>query len=333
MPIYIPKSPPTVVLLGLISAASVSLALAAQPKESGQSGASQPAASQQQGGATQQGSSARASTSGTSGSAAGTESAQAMSGKLSRSDEKLLVQLAQANLAEINAGKLAQQKSENDRVKSYAQKMVDDHTKALDDLKQIAQSKGVTLPTEPNKQQMAMEHKLQGLSGDKFDKQYMKQAGDRAHKQTHQLLQKAEKASDTDLKNYASKTIAAVEGHQQMAKETERSLKGTATGKSGGGTTGSGEESSGKSGHGKTKSGHDKSKSSGSSSGGSESTGGASSSSGTSGGGTSSSGSTGDTSGTSGSSTGGASSSGTSGAGTPSSGTSGGGATSSGTSK
>lgn len=248
MPIYIPKSPPTVVLLGLISAASVSLALAAQPKESGQSGASQPAASQQQGGATQQGSSARAST---SGSAAGTASTQAMSGKLSRSDEKLLVQLAQANLAEINAGKLAQQKSENDRVKSYAQKMVDDHTKALDDLKVLAEAKGVTLPTESDRQHQSMYNRLSALSGEQFDRQYLDQSGSRAHRDTQKLLQKASsRAKDQDLKSYASRTLPTVENHEQMARDTKRELQ-TSTGKSGSGT----EQGGGTSGGGASQSG------------------------------------------------------------------------------
>ena len=282
------KSPVLAALFGVLGASMMLHSLAVHPQDK----SDKPSATQSK--ESSSGSSSGASTK-ESGASAGASSSQsgASSGKVSSSEEKMIKQLAEANMAEINAGKLAQDKAQSDEVKSFAKKMVDDHTKALDDLKQLAQSKGVTLPTEPNKQQMAMEQKLQGLSGDKFDKQYMKQAGDRAHKQTHELLEKAAKAEDTDLKNYASKTMTAVEGHQQMAKETERSLKGTATGKSS-----AGEESSGKSGQGKTKSGHDKSKSSGSSSGGSEDMGGASSSSGTSGGGESSSGAGGgDTSG------------------------------------
>lgn len=173
-------------------------------------------------------------------SGASTRESGASSGKLSSDEEKIIRQLAQANMVEINAAKLAQEKTQSDEVKSFAKKMVDDHTKALDELKQIAQSKGLTLPSEPNKQQIAMEQKLQGLSGDKFDKQYMKQIGEHAQMQTHQLLQKAAKVKDADLKNYASKTMAVFEGHLQMAKETERSLKATAAGKSGPGATGSG---------------------------------------------------------------------------------------------
>lgn len=176
----------------------------------------------------------------------GASSSSAMSSgaeKFSRADEKLVNQLAEANLAEINAGKLAEQKSKNDEVKSFAKKMVDDHTKALDELKELAEAKGVTLPTEPDRQQKAMEKRLSSLSGDKFDKQYMQQAGDRAHKDTRQLLQQVStKAQDTELKNYASKTLAVVKDHEQMAKDTTKNLSSTSQGKSGAGTSGGGSE-------------------------------------------------------------------------------------------
>ena len=177
--------------------------------------------------------------SGASSSASG--AASAGSGKVGRADEKLMTQLAQSHLAEISTGKLALEKSQNSQVKSFAQKMVDDHTHSLDELKQLAQSKGVTLPTEPDRQQQAIEKRLSSLSGDKFDKQYLEQAGDRSHKDTHKLLKQAStKAQDTDLKNYASKATGVVESHQQMAEETERNMKATSQGKSGSGSTGSG---------------------------------------------------------------------------------------------
>ncbi len=189
-------------------------------------------------GKTEESSQGKAS-SGASSAAGG--AASAGTGKLSRADEKLMTEIAQANLAEISAGKLAQEKSQNDQVKSFAQKMVDDHTKALDELKQVAQAKGVTLPTEPDRQQKAMEKRLSSLSGDKFDKQYLEQAGDRSHKDTHKLLKQAStKAQDSELKNYASKTMGVVESHQQLAEETERNVKSSSRGKSGAGSTGSG---------------------------------------------------------------------------------------------
>ena len=209
------------IFLGLISAAFMLHALSVHPQETG--GMSAPS---------QQGSKSSGTSSGAAGGAGSGMS-------LSRTDEKLIKQLAEASLAEINAGKLAEEKSQNDQVKSFARKMVDDHTNSLNELKQLAQAKGMTLPTEPDRQQRAMEKRLSSLSGEKFDKQYMEQAGERSHKDTHKLLQQAStKAQDTDLKNYASKTLGVVETHQQMAKETSKMMESSSHGKSGAGTTG-----------------------------------------------------------------------------------------------
>lgn len=169
--------------------------------------------------------------SGASSAAASATSAGA--GSISRADEKLMADIAQANLAEISTAKLAQEKSRNDQVKSFAQKMIDDHTKALDELKQLAQAKGISLPSEPGRQHKAMEKRLSSLSGDKFDKQYLEQAGDRSYKDTHKLLKRASnKAQDAELKNYASQMLGVVESHQPLAEETERSLKSSSHGKS-----------------------------------------------------------------------------------------------------
>lgn len=234
MPNQMNKSGKTGVLLGMVSAACLMLALSAQA-EGGKGAAS----TQTQRGETsgQSGTGGTASSSGMSSS----ESGKSSSSKVSKDDERLMMQLAQANIAEINAGKLAEQKTSSEQVKSFAKKMVDDHTKALDDLKQIAMNKGVTLPTEPDRQQQAMENKLSALSGEKFDKQYVDQSGSRAHKDTHRLLQRvSSRASDADLKAYASKIMPTVESHQQLAKETSKNLQSTSEGRSSGGMEGGG---------------------------------------------------------------------------------------------
>ncbi len=226
MPTIRMKSRFLALLLGLSGASLLMHALTVQSQEQ----TDKPSASQ-----------SKETSSGASSGATTQQSTAASSGKISDRDEKMVKQIAESHLAEISAGKLAQDKASSDEVKSFAKKMVDDHTKALDDLKQLAQSKGVTLPTEPGRQQMAQQQKLQGMSGDKFDRQYMQQSGDRAHKETHRLLQRAaSRAEDTDLKNYASKAIGTVETHQQMAKETTRNLKSTSEGRSGAGEQSSG---------------------------------------------------------------------------------------------
>ena len=199
-------------------------------------------------------------------------SAGASESKLSQSDERMLKQLAQAHLSEINLGKLAQEKAQSDEVKSFAKKMVDDHTKAQDELRQLAQSKGVALPTELDRQQQSVEKKLTALSGEKFDRQYMQHEGTRALRETHRLLERmSSKAEDTELKSHASKVIGTVESHQQMATDTRKNLKATSEGKSGTGTGGEGRtESEGGSGSSGGSSGPGSTGSTGGGSGGSE---------------------------------------------------------------
>ena len=161
------------------------------------------------------------------------------SARFSKSDEKLVVQLAQANISEINIAKLAEEKSKNDQVKTLAKKMMDDHSKALDELKQLAQMKGMTLPTETDRQQKLVENRLTALSGEKFDKQYVEQIAERARKGEHKLLlQVGAKAQDMELKNYATKTLAVIESQQQLVKDTTRSIDSGSHGKSDSGASG-----------------------------------------------------------------------------------------------
>lgn len=169
------------------------------------------------------------STSGASGAAGATGSGTA---KLSAADKKAMMDMAVANMAEVETGKLALSKSQNAEVKTFAQQMVDDHGKALSELQTLAQTKGVTLPTELDAKHKAMASKLEKLSGDAFDKAYMKQAGLQDHKATHAKLQKISKnAKDADVKAAADKTLPTVEQHLKAAQQMSMAKSGTTSGK------------------------------------------------------------------------------------------------------
>ncbi|TFW05900.1 DUF4142 domain-containing protein [Oxalobacteraceae bacterium OM1] len=154
---------------------------------------------------------------------------------------------AQANISEIEAGKMAQDKTKNDQVKTFAQKMVDDHTTALKQVQDLAQQKGVTLPTEPDTKHKAAMKMMGALDGDKFDAAYMKQGGLNDHKSTHKLLtQMQNKAKDPDLKAMAAKVQPAVDQHLQMAQSIEKDRStGNMSGSSGGSAGTSGKSASG----------------------------------------------------------------------------------------
>lgn len=154
-------------------------------------------------------------------SASSTRTGTDTAGKVASGDQKMMRDIAHANISEIAAGKLALEKSQSDDVKSYAQKMIDDHTKAQQELQTLADSKGVKLPTEPDAKHKAMAKMLSALKGEAFDKRYLKQGGLNDHENAHKLLERVQaKAKDADLQAYAAKTIVAVDQHLTLAQQT-----------------------------------------------------------------------------------------------------------------
>lgn len=140
--------------------------------------------------------------------------------ELSRADRRMLIDLAQANMAEIEASRMAQTKSQSEQVKNFAQQMIDDHTRALGEVQQLAQAKGVTLPAELNRLHRTKAKRLGALSGEAFDRAYMAQAGVADHKKTHSLLRQAQtRAKDPDLKALAARTLPVVDQHLNSANQ------------------------------------------------------------------------------------------------------------------
>jgi predicted outer membrane protein len=154
------------------------------------------------------------------------------SGKLSSGDEKALKDMAQADINEVAGGKMALTKAQSSDVKAFAQQMVDDHGQALSKVQAVAQQKGVTLPTEPDAKHKAMSAKLEKMSGDAFDKAYMKNAGTADHKMVlSKLKSDAKKIKDPDVKALADQHTPVVEQHLKSAEQMASTKTGTTSGK------------------------------------------------------------------------------------------------------
>jgi putative membrane protein len=163
---------------------------------------------------------------------------------LASGDQKALKDMAMANMAEVEAGKMALQKSQNAEVKAFAQQMVDDHGKGLDEVKKVASAKNLTLPTELDAKHKAMAKKLEALSGDKFDREYMELAGVKSHKEAKAIVTKAQSgAKDADVKGVAAKMQPTIDQHMGHVQQLNASLKGgSSMGASGAaGSSGSGQ--------------------------------------------------------------------------------------------
>jgi putative membrane protein len=116
-------------------------------------------------------------------------------------------------MTEVELGQLAQSKSEDTSVKSFAAMMVKDHSAANEELKQLAASKNVKLPNGPDTMSDAKKIELKALSGKTFDKSYVSNQV-KAHKATVELLNKEiESGQDADAKAFAQKVLPTVQSH------------------------------------------------------------------------------------------------------------------------
>ena len=121
--------------------------------------------------------------------------------------------LAQGGIAEVEAGKLAQQKGADPKVKDFGAMMVKDHSAANEQLKALAAGKGIDLPGSSSTSQMAAKAKLEVLSGGTFDKSYVEEQV-KAHRETVELLKKEiATGQDPDAKAFAQKVLPTVESH------------------------------------------------------------------------------------------------------------------------
>lgn len=137
------------------------------------------------------------------------------------SDTSWLSQAAQANLAEIETGRLAETKGSGAEVRQFGQHMVEDHSKANSELTDLAMKKGFTLPTRPDDKHLKAAADLSDLAGADFDKKYVDlMVTD--HEQAVSLFESHTNGSDSDVKAFAEKTLPTLKHHLQMA----RDLKG-----------------------------------------------------------------------------------------------------------
>ncbi|MEG4963161.1 MULTISPECIES: DUF4142 domain-containing protein [unclassified Microcoleus] len=138
---------------------------------------------------------------------------------LSSRDRTFVMQAGQLSMLEVQLGRLAVQRGSSAGVKQYGQEMVEEHTRANQELMQLAMQKEVELPTEMSSQNTALTDRLSGLSGTSFDTAY-KQAMIESHNQAIALFQaQSQQGQDPDLKAWATKTLPNLQAHLQMVNQ------------------------------------------------------------------------------------------------------------------
>jgi len=140
-------------------------------------------------------------------------------------DQEFMNKAAQGGMAEVMLGQTASTKGTSPDVKNFGNRMVSDHGKANDELKQLAQTKGVTLPADIDDESKKMADKLSKLSGKDFDKEYISGMVEDHEKDVKEFEKASKDAKDPDLKAWATKTLPTLQDHLKMAKEAKSKLK------------------------------------------------------------------------------------------------------------
>jgi putative membrane protein len=148
-------------------------------------------------------------------------------------DTRFIDHAARGNEAEIALGKLAEQKAQSPEVKSLAQRLVTDHGKANQQLKQLAQKEGVSVPTGPDKEQKDLHARLDKLNGAAFDRAFV-DAQVKDHQKDIQFYQtESSRLQDPQLKSFAQQTLPVLQEHLQMAERAESQVGASGSSTSG----------------------------------------------------------------------------------------------------
>ena len=146
---------------------------------------------------------------------------------LSSADKHFVKEAAEGGLAEVELGNLAENKASSQEVKDFAQRMVKDHSKANDQLKETAQKIGVSLPGHPSPTQMAEKKKLETKSGADFDRAYMSTMVNDHRQDVAAFKHEAANGKNVDVKSFASNTLPTLQEHLGLAEKTDRAVAGS----------------------------------------------------------------------------------------------------------
>ncbi len=139
-------------------------------------------------------------------------------------DEAFLKKAAEGGMAEVKFGELAQSSGASSTVKRFGERMVTDHSRMNDEVKDLAARKNISLPTSVSVKDEASYKLLQARSGNSFDKAYIDDML-KDHREDIRAFQKeADSGSDPDIKALAAKALPTLREHLRLAENAAREL-------------------------------------------------------------------------------------------------------------
>ena len=149
----------------------------------------------------------------------GSSNMSAENAAMASGDKAFVSKALEGGLAEVQLGQLAAQKSQSDDVKQFGQKMVTDHTQMGDQMKPVAQQLGVVPPSQPSKKVRKEMQRLQGLSGQDFDREYIRMMVMDHRQDLKDFKHEAASANDPKVKDAATQDVEVISQHLQMIEQ------------------------------------------------------------------------------------------------------------------
>jgi len=142
--------------------------------------------------------------------------------EISRADRTFVRKAAQGGLAEVELGNLAVNRGSSAYVKQFGQRMVDDHSRVNDQLKELAGNKGITLPADIGAENRAVKARLSRLHGAAFDAAYIRDMREDHRKDIMEFRMESNGGRDRDIRAFARKSLPTLQEHYRMASAMSR---------------------------------------------------------------------------------------------------------------
>lgn len=140
-------------------------------------------------------------------------------------DAEFAVMAAEGGMLEVQLGELAQSNATSPKVKEFAQMMVTDHSKANDELKELAKTKNIALPAALGTEKMNDYENLKAKKGNEFDKAYIEYMIKDHKEDIEEFREESKEGNDPEIKAWAGGKLPTLEHHLQMAEDAQKWIK------------------------------------------------------------------------------------------------------------
>ena len=144
---------------------------------------------------------------------------------LTAADSTFAMEAAAGGMMEVEAGTLAQQNAQSERVKAFGAMMVRDHQAANQELMSLASGRGMTAPTTLPAKHQKMVDGMRNMKGKAFDNHYMAMMVSDHQKDVANYQKQATSGGDAELKAFAAKTLPVLQMHRDSATSINKTIK------------------------------------------------------------------------------------------------------------